>query len=41
MEVLEKVQCEHMNTLHVLERDKKLKCDHLKAAQVRGDNLLV
>ncbi|KAG7214765.1 hypothetical protein INR49_010657 [Caranx melampygus] len=33
MEDLEKIQCEHMNTLHILEREKNLKCDHLKAAQ--------
>uniref|UniRef100_A0A3B4V412 Coiled-coil domain containing 178 n=1 Tax=Seriola dumerili TaxID=41447 RepID=A0A3B4V412_SERDU len=32
-ENLEKIQCEHMNTLHNLEKEKKLKCDHLKAAQ--------
>lgn len=37
---LEKIQCEHTNTLHILEREKKLKCDHLKAAQVRKENLL-
>ncbi|XP_033993956.1 coiled-coil domain-containing protein 178 isoform X1 [Trematomus bernacchii] len=30
---LEKTQCEHSNTLVNLEKEKKLKCDNLKAAQ--------
>ncbi|XP_029380658.1 coiled-coil domain-containing protein 178 [Echeneis naucrates] len=33
-ENLEKLQCEHNNTLVYLETEKKLKGDHLKAAQV-------
>ncbi|XP_042353223.1 coiled-coil domain-containing protein 178 [Plectropomus leopardus] len=32
-ENLEKIQCEHRNTLVNLEKEKKLKCEHLKAAQ--------
>ncbi|XP_040000007.1 coiled-coil domain-containing protein 178 [Xiphias gladius] len=32
-ENLEKIECEHRNTLLKLEREKKLKCDYLKAAQ--------
>ncbi|XP_070775745.1 coiled-coil domain-containing protein 178 [Enoplosus armatus] len=32
-ENLEKIQCEHRNTLVNLEKEKKLKCDLLKAAQ--------
>nr|XP_046264130.1 coiled-coil domain-containing protein 178 isoform X2 [Scatophagus argus]XP_046264131.1 coiled-coil domain-containing protein 178 isoform X2 [Scatophagus argus] len=32
-EILEKTQCEHRNTLINLEKEKKLRCDHLKAAQ--------
>ncbi|XP_036939693.1 coiled-coil domain-containing protein 178 isoform X3 [Acanthopagrus latus] len=32
-ENLEKIQCEHKNTLVNLEKEKKLKYDHLKAAQ--------
>ncbi|XP_044076468.1 coiled-coil domain-containing protein 178 isoform X2 [Siniperca chuatsi] len=32
-ENFEKIQCEHRNTLVNLEKEKKLKCDHLKAAQ--------
>ncbi|XP_040911510.1 coiled-coil domain-containing protein 178 [Toxotes jaculatrix] len=32
-ENLEKIQCEHRNKLLNLEKEKKLKCEHLKAAQ--------
>ncbi|KAM7400506.1 hypothetical protein PAMA_004949 [Pampus argenteus] len=32
-ENLEKIQSEHKNTLAILEREKKLKCEHLKAAK--------
>ncbi|XP_050925927.1 coiled-coil domain-containing protein 178 isoform X1 [Lates calcarifer] len=32
-ENLENIQCEHRNSLHHLEKEKKLKCEHLKAAQ--------
>ncbi|XP_033505991.2 coiled-coil domain-containing protein 178 isoform X1 [Epinephelus lanceolatus] len=32
-ENLEKIQCEHGNILVNLEKEKKLKCEHLKAAQ--------
>ncbi|KAM7379438.1 hypothetical protein PAMP_004987 [Pampus punctatissimus] len=32
-ENLEKIQSEHKNTLAILEREKKLKCDQLKAAK--------
>lgn len=34
-ENLEKIQCEHRNALVYLEKEKKLICDRLKAAQVR------
>ncbi|XP_068604973.1 coiled-coil domain-containing protein 178 [Brachionichthys hirsutus] len=33
MEHLEKMQCEHRNTLVNLNKEQKLKCDYLKAAQ--------
>ncbi|KAM9349908.1 coiled-coil domain-containing protein 178 [Symphorus nematophorus] len=33
MENLEKIQCEHRNKLVNLEKEKKIKCDQLKAAQ--------
>ncbi|XP_051263824.1 coiled-coil domain-containing protein 178 [Dicentrarchus labrax] len=47
-ENLEKIQCEHKNTLISLEKEKKLKSDHLKAVQdlhsatiKRYDNTLI
>lgn len=38
-ETLERAQREHGRTLISLEKEKKLKRDHLKAAQVRKANL--